>query len=85
MVSSRCFNHLKHLLLSPRPYHDDRGYECFESCNRSLLATKNESNDYNLPRYALANGFAIGDIPKTISFTGMTVSIMSVKSMLRVT
>lgn len=40
---------LKHLLLSQRAHHDDRGYECCESCNRSLIAAKKESNAYNLP------------------------------------
>ncbi len=34
---------LKHLLLSPRAFCDQRGYECCESCHRSLVATKNES------------------------------------------
>ena len=59
---------LKHLLLSPRANHDDYGCECCESCNRSLLATKKESNEYNPPRYVNTIGFAIGRIPQIISF-----------------
>jgi len=38
-------NDLKHLLLSPGAHHDERGYECCKSCNRSLSATEKESND----------------------------------------
>ena len=56
--------------MSPRAYHDDNGYECCESCNRHLSTTKKESNEYNPPKYAIANGLAIGHIPHKISFTG---------------
>jgi hypothetical protein len=60
---------LKHLLLSPRAFCDQRGYECCESCHRSLVATKNESCDYKPPKFAIANGFAIGHIPETIAIS----------------
>ena len=63
---------LKHLLLSLRAYHDGRGYECAGTCSRNLLATKKESDEYNPPKYAIASGFAIGHILKTISCTGKT-------------
>jgi hypothetical protein len=61
---------LKHLLLSLRAFYDGRGYECCETCNRSLLATKKESDEYIPPKYAIANGSAFGHIPQTKSFTG---------------
>ena len=61
---------LKHLLLSPRSRLHHNGYECCKSCYRSLAVTKKEINEYNPPRYAIANGFAIGHIPLMISFVG---------------
>ncbi len=61
---------LKHLLLSPRSRLHQNGYECCESCYRSLSATKKESTEYNPPKYAISNGFAIGHIPLMISFVG---------------
>ena len=61
---------LKHLLLSPRSRLHHNGYECCESCYRSLAVTKKESTEYNHPKYAIANGFAIGHIPLMISFVG---------------
>jgi hypothetical protein len=51
-----------------------------------LLVTRNEKSEYNPPKYDIANGFAFGHIPQTISFferNGM--NIMSDKLMLRET
>ncbi len=61
-------NDLKHLLLSPRSRLHQNGYDCCESCYRSLIVTKKESTEYNPPKYAIANGFAIGHISLMISF-----------------
>ena len=54
---------LKHLLLSPRSRLHQNGYECCESCYRSLAGNKKESNEYNPPRYAIANGLLLVIFP----------------------
>jgi hypothetical protein len=58
---------LKHLLLSPGACLHPQGYECCESCYRSLRCSK-KKNDDKLPTFDIANGFAIGHIPDTLKF-----------------
>jgi hypothetical protein len=58
---------LKHLLLSPRARVDQKGYECCEMCFGSLRCSRNKDQD-KPPKFAIANGFAIGHIPEVINF-----------------
>ena len=53
---------LKHLLLSPRARVDQKGYECCEMCFGSLQCSRNKDQD-KPPKFAIANGFAIGHVP----------------------
>ena len=63
-------NDLKHLLLSPRSrYNNDSGtYQCCQSCYRSLTSSKREEV-VTPPKLAIANGFAIGQIPDVLTYT----------------
>ena len=60
---------LKDLLLSPRASlsKDRLHYTCCASCYNSLCQG-NKSESDNPPKFAIANGFAIGHIPRLISF-----------------
>lgn len=58
---------LKDLLLSPRSRKFDDGYTACNGCSIALgskFCTKTKP-----PKFAIANGFAIGSIPKSISIT----------------
>jgi hypothetical protein len=64
---------LKHLLLSPRAtmkYSDDHEnqYTCCQSCYTSLTSAVRKEEGSTPPKLAIANGFAIGHIPKTLTY-----------------
>ena len=72
---------LKDLLLSPRAYHtkDNLNYTCCAPCFNSITRSDNngENSTSNPPKHAIANGFAIGHIPRTISFTSKDGEVKS--------
>ena len=53
---------LHHLLLSPRARKKNDSYMCCSSCARSVRDNKSEKP----PKFAIANGFAVGQIPDSI-------------------
>ncbi|KAL7554752.1 hypothetical protein ACHAWF_018291, partial [Thalassiosira exigua] len=57
------------LLLSPRARHDGDTFEACEQCVRSLRNKR--FGGHIPPKYAIANGFAIGHIPSKIPATGL--------------
>ena len=60
---------LQDLLLSPRAQRSSDGnyYQCCCPCYNSLTKGKKEEGR-NPPKFAIANGFAIGHIPKILRF-----------------
>jgi hypothetical protein len=60
---------LKDLLLSPRAQRsiDKKHYQCCSSCYNCLVKGKKEEGR-NPPKFSIANGFAIGHIPKLLRY-----------------
>jgi hypothetical protein len=61
---------LDRLLLSPRAYREGDNFECCQSCNSSMQASKAKKKGSKPPKYAIANGFAIGHFPSVIQIPG---------------
>ena len=61
---------LKGILLSPRAYFDENGFECCVSCRDALRPSKQENAGSHPPKHAIANGFVIGHIPSTLHIEG---------------
>ena len=55
---------LEDLLLSPRSSKKEEGYMCCESCY--CFVSKEKNNELNLPKEAISNGNAIGELPSNI-------------------
>ena len=58
------------ILLSPRAFNDDNGYECCESCRDAMRPSKQENAGTHPPKHAIANGFVIGHIPQILWIDG---------------
>lgn len=61
---------LKGILLSPRAYFDENGFEYCVSCRDALRPSEQENAGSHLPKHAIANGFVIGHIPSTLHIEG---------------
>jgi hypothetical protein len=58
---------LKHLLLLPRAHLDPKDNKCCETCYGSLKSSRSNGED-KPPKFAIANGFAVGHVPDVIHF-----------------
>jgi hypothetical protein len=57
------------MLLSPRSYRTDDNFECCASCFSSTKPSSAEKTP-NPPKFAIANGFAIGHLPSILKIQG---------------
>ena len=70
------------MLLSPRATmdnsveHGDR-YTCCQTCYTSMTSSLRKEEGCTPPKFSIANGFAIGQIPKVLSFTDSNGEICS--------
>ena len=64
------FDGLEGILLSPRAHRDGDSFESCPSCGVSLRPNQARKSS-KPPKYAIANGFAIGYIPRHITTSGV--------------